>query len=153
MVMELKRANEGDCNLLFGWVNDFEVRKNSFNNNIVEYNNHVKWFYDRISSVNCVIYIAFVNKAPIGQIRIDIKGKEGVISFSIDERFRGNGYGTLMLITVVDVLCNEKVDINKLSGKVQNDNAASKIAFEKAGYKLIYTNGYSEYIKIIHENV
>ena len=133
--LHLKEATYEDCNLIFNWANDEYVRKNSFNESKISYENHVSWFKDRLSSDNCIIFILYFHKTPIGQIRIDIKGSYGIIDYSIDKNHRGSGYGSKILHMMEEVVIINYNDINKLIGKVKYNNIKSQRAFERNKYK------------------
>ena len=78
--VSLSKIQSQDCDLLFKWVNDPEVRENAFNTSPISYEEHVKWFKNKIDSKTSFIYIARVGNSPIGQIRIDIEFDQGIIS-------------------------------------------------------------------------
>ena len=93
----MRFAKLSDVDLYYKWVNNSEVRKNSFNQDVIKYENHINWFTAKINSENCFFYL-FCNKdlTPIGQVRID-KNEETVIDVSIDENQRGKLYSPKIL--------------------------------------------------------
>lgn len=133
MDIDLKEAKKNDCELLYTWVNDKIVRNNSFNSNYIEYKTHREWFEKKLSSYNTLIYIAYLQNAPIGQIRIDIEDGIGLINYSIQTTYRGNGYGTNLLKTTIELLKNNS-NLNMIVGKVKVNNIASQRAFKNAGF-------------------
>ena len=44
MSVYLKEAGRKDLDLLFQWVNEPSVRKNSFSTNVVSYEEHIEWY-------------------------------------------------------------------------------------------------------------
>src|SRR5205085_124383 len=48
--LHFRFANEYDVDLYFRWANDPLVRTNSFNQAIVIYQDHVKWFQSKLKS-------------------------------------------------------------------------------------------------------
>jgi spore coat polysaccharide biosynthesis protein SpsF len=148
--VKLRLAREEDCDLLFKWVNDPDVRKNSFNNKEISYEEHVEWFYRKINSPSSCVFIAYNGKEnPIGQIRVEIEDNIGIISYSISEPYRGRGYGTELLFKLPEKIKEKEVCVKILKGKVKKDNLPSRKAFLKAGYEEKDKGNYFEYIKKI----
>lgn len=145
MPIKFKLATASDCDLLFKWANDTSVRENSFNSNIINYEEHKKWLNDSLKSDKTYIYICYSKDKPIGQIRIDLKENTGVIDYSIDSKWRGKGYGTLLLNDIIFFIQNKGLSITKLIGKVKHTNIVSQKAFMKAGYLQKYNFEYMEY--------
>lgn len=132
----LKEVNANDCNLLFRWINEKTVRENAFNTEMILYDEHVKWLHKKIHDENTKIYIAYDGEEPIGQIRVEADDLgEGLISFSIDSNYRGKGYGTTMLLKLVNLMNKrEQQDLKRLIGKVKFENMPSRKAFLKANF-------------------
>lgn len=149
MDIKLRPVIEGDCDLLFTWVNDESVRQNAFNTSKISYEEHKKWFKSKLNSNSSIVYICYLEEKPMGQIRIDIEGNAGVISYSIAREFRGKGYGTEVLKKVVDIIKADNVKVGELIGKVKHSNIPSQRAFEKAGYECLKKHEYIEYYKVL----
>ena len=145
----LNRISEKDCELLFNWANDGDVRKNSFSSDKVLYEDHVKWFNNKIKSDKCIIFILKFKDMPIGQVRIDVESKMAVISYSLDKNYRGKGLSVVMLSLVEEEIRNSCININKLIGFVKFENIASQKVFESLKYnKKIHSDEFLEYEKI-----
>lgn len=144
MGIQFRLAEKEDCELLYKWVNDPVVRQNSFNSNPIKYEDHKNWFYKKIRAEKCIFLIVLVNDEPIGQIRLDIKGDVAIVNYSVDEQYRGRGYGTQILINIPKIIKKYNLHVNKVIGKVKLSNFASQKAFEKAGYE---RKKFSDYIK------
>jgi RimJ/RimL family protein N-acetyltransferase len=150
MKMSYRRATRSDCSLIYEWANDRTVRENSFTSDSIEYEAHVKWFEEKLNSATSRIYIAYLNARPIGQIRIEIENRNGIINYSVDSQWRGFGYGTLMLKEISAVLERDGVtNIDRVVGKVKYTNIPSQRAFIKAGYLETDVGDYKEYSKEI----
>lgn len=127
---ELVCATESDRDLLFKWANDRTVRLNSFNSDLINYQDHLKWFMNKIKSNDSIIYMFKVNKKNAGVIRLDrIEANTCLINYSISKEYRRKGYATILLI-----LIKEKYKSSLLIGKVKKDNIGSIKAFMRAGY-------------------
>lgn len=119
-----------DCDLLFNWVNDYEVRANSFNTNKIEYEEHVEWFKFEVIQNSSNMYILKVKNEKVGLVRLnELSTNEYLISYSIAKEYRGKGFGTMLLR-----LIKEKHSSRLLIGKVKKDNIGSIKAFQNAGY-------------------
>ena len=56
MGLYLRKADFKDCDVLFNWANDDEVRKNSFNQNKILYGDHIVWFNKVIYDFHIVFW-------------------------------------------------------------------------------------------------
>lgn len=149
MSVYLKDINQEDCNLVYKWANDEEVRKNSFNSGKINYENHVKWFEKKLMSDNSLMYICYNDNVPAGIIRLDIEEDCAVIGFSVDKDFRGKGYGTTMLLLLENKLKESNMPITKLVGQVKHSNLSSQKVFEKVNYFKSDNGDYIKYTKFI----
>lgn len=134
MIIYLKEATLEDVDLLFKWVNDESVRKSAFNSKLIAYSEHSEWFNQILQSSDCKIYIGYVDENPIGQIRIDLEDNIAVIDYSVDNRYRGRGYGAILLEALENEISYSLKQIKLIMGKVKYDNIYSRQTFEKAGY-------------------
>lgn len=127
---KLVNATDDDCNLLFQWANDREVRLNSFNSEPIEYDEHIKWFNNKLQSKDSIIYIFKVYNENVGLIRLDkIQNNTYLINYSIAKEHRGKGYAIVLLNTI-----KQKYKSSLLIGKVKKENTASIKAFIKSEY-------------------
>jgi UDP-2,4-diacetamido-2,4,6-trideoxy-beta-L-altropyranose hydrolase len=128
-------AQAQDCDLYYQWANDEVVRKNSFNQDAISYENHVQWFKAKLQAVNCYFYM-FLDKEtnrPAGQVRIDKSGDEVIIGISIDEEFRGKSLGVEMLNKAsADYQFKNPEAI--IVAYIKTENIASYKLFKKAGF-------------------
>lgn len=150
MDIALKQASKEDCDLLFSWVNNESVRKNSFNQDKILYEDHIKWFDNRINSNECFIFILEEQDVPIGQVRIDIESKKtAIISYSIDENYRGRGLSLVMLTLLEKKIKCDFLNINKLIGFVKIENIASQKTFESLKFNKKTHSNFLEYEKYL----
>lgn len=149
MKMYLKEANENDCDLIFQWANEELVRKNSFNSNKIKYEEHVKWFKNKLGSADCYLYIFYLDGTPAGQARLDVENKVGLISYSLDKNYRGKALALEMLNLLEQKICESNIDIGSLIGYVKTDNLASQKIFERLNYDKLIDNEVLKYYKFI----
>lgn len=133
-----RKATSQDINLVFEWANDPVTRSNSFNQNPIPYENHTKWFSNKLASDSCIMLILEADNQPVGILRLDIVSddpKTAEISYSISPLHRGKGYGTQMIASVKVLPEISEFEIQKLIANVKESNVSSQICFEKAGYQ------------------
>jgi len=145
--MELMEAKYENAKLLFNWVNDPVMRKNSFNSAIIKWEDHLTWFVKKLEDVNTKIYIAFFKDMPCGQIRFDKKDTNAYIDFYIDSEFRGKGLGIKLLIQGCERIFYEWSKIRSVVGEVKKNNISSRKSFLKAGFDELENENFIVYIK------
>ena len=140
-----RKAKISDVNIYYKWINDELVRENSFNSNIIKWEDHFKWFEEKINNPNYYFYLfQDANNNLIGQVRIEkINEIESLVGISISFEHRGFGYGPIILTEA----CNEFFKSNSnfiINAYIKNENISSKNIFEKAGFhwlnKVLYNN-------------
>lgn len=141
--LQIRLANIDDMKNVFDLSNDDTVRKNSINQNKIEWEDHVKWFRNRIDKSHFYI-VENKNKEFVAQVRFD-EQLESTISISITKNFRGKG-----LASEIIKQCSKKSKLKNIVALVKKENLASQKSFLKAGYK--YDSSENDYIKYRWEN-
>ena len=156
----LRPATENDCALLFRFRNEALVRAMSFHTEEIPYEVHADFFEKLMREEDRKQYILEVDEEPAGQLRIrqcenPLNGEftAAEISYSIDPRFRGKGWGTLLLKQAGTKAEESFPEAALLIGSVKPGNKASMKAFEKAGFQ-IHETGEDKitYIKALNTN-
>lgn len=134
-MLTFRNATENDVRLYFEWANDEEVRRQSFNTDKIEWDQHIGWFNKRLSDPDTIMLI-FENEdgKPVGQIRFQREeGNHHVIGISIAKDFRGKGYAVTLLKNSSDHFL--KMHSNStIQAYIKNTNNASIKSFKKAGF-------------------
>jgi RimJ/RimL family protein N-acetyltransferase len=141
-----RKANLSDINLYFNWLNDSEVRAKSFDSSIIKWEDHVKWFTEKISNPDFFFYL-FQNKNLdyIGQVTIQkINDKDSVIGVSICSEHRGMGYGSIILIESCKDFFRIYNDF-KINAYIKKNNISSKYVIEKAGFIFLENINYNNF--------
>ncbi len=134
--LQLRRATEDDCQLLWQWRNDPTVRATTFTDNLVPLDSHQVWFRNRLEDEQCQLLIGEdSDRTPVGQIRFDIKQDEAEISISIAREQRGHGYGTSLIRLATEELFSRSA-VRCVNAFIRQDNTASQRMFDKAGFCL-----------------
>jgi UDP-2,4-diacetamido-2,4,6-trideoxy-beta-L-altropyranose hydrolase len=133
--IQLRPVIEDDCEILWHWANDPVIRSVSFSSESISWTDHVQWFTSKLCDQNCVFYIALnPDNVPIGQVRYDITQKEATISLALAESFRGQGYGSNLVLFSCKKL-GQNLGVERINAYVKPDNLASITVFLKSGFK------------------
>lgn len=138
MSVYLRKADIADLDLLFHWVNDPLVRKNSFLTSHVSYERHKDWYRKILCDPNCRQYICMDNDYPLGQARIECRQDIVEINYSICAEKRSKGYGKKLLELISRQAWIDFPQAKKIIGRVKSENTASQKAFLNAGYQEDY---------------
>lgn len=138
--ISLRKATIEDMETTFAWVNDPKVRAYSYQQAEVPKTEHISWFGNKIRSDNCMYFILEANKGAVGSIRFDIEEDQSSakISYLVDPKCTGKGYGTYLLEKGVSQLKNLVPTIKSVFGLVLKENAASVKIFKKLGYEVAF---------------
>lgn len=130
----LRNSNSNDSNIIFKWSNEPYVRNNSFSKKKISKQEHHKWFKNHVGKKE-KIYIFCSNNYLIGLIRFK-KFYRGIkISYLISRKFRGKGYGKIMLKLFVKKIRNSNFYKKKIIyAFVFKKNIASSLVLLKAGF-------------------
>jgi RimJ/RimL family protein N-acetyltransferase len=79
-------------------------------------------------------YIFEYKNTPVAQLRFDT-GEEAVISYSIDKKYRGRGWGTLVLQSGIELFRDECHETIPVVGYVKAGNENSHRVFKDLGFK------------------
>ncbi len=131
----IRLATESDCELIWNWANDPEVRQSAFCTEKFSFEDHKQWFYSKIIDPGCFQFVCYNSSdKPIGQIRFDkICNREYEVDISIDRRFRSKGYGAELIKQALCELKNH-TEVDVVHSHVKFGNSASKNVFLKVGF-------------------
>jgi RimJ/RimL family protein N-acetyltransferase len=133
----IRRASENDLHITFDWASNKIIRKYAIQKGDIVFEEHKKWFLNKINVDNCVYFIAEVNKIPIGSIRFDINNNnEALLSFLLEPTFHGKGYGKKILEKGCEELLNIR-QLTKIEGVVSIENIPSLKTFKSLGFNQV----------------
>lgn len=135
--LRLREATISDLELYYTWVNDPLVRLTSFSSEPVDYNVHSEWFYSRIKSKECLMYVCMGPKnLPVGQVRFDRINTGFVrISYSLDVFARGMGLASTMLGLAMSRLYSTWDTQFTLIAELKSTNIASLKTLKSVGFR------------------
>lgn len=133
----MRKANHLDIDVLFAWANDPNTRENSYNQELIGYTDHVRWFNNLINDTSTELWIfSNAQNELIGNVRIQEKeGGNAVIGISVDIKARGRGYAAKMIQKVSSLYKIDHPEI-VIEAWIKKTNTASFKVFTKAGYVL-----------------
>lgn len=127
-------ANNNDVALYYDWANDELVRKNSYVQQTITFEEHVAWFTKKLNAGICKFYLFLMNGEPAGQVRIDRSGNETVIGVSVSEAHRGKGLACEMIRSASDHYLKTFRE-DTIFAYIKEENKASFKSFVQAGFQ------------------
>ena len=136
-MLKFREATKQDVYLYFAWANDETVRKNSFQSTSITFENHERWFENKLNSPQTLLLVFEDEKNnPVGQVRFETQKEYALVGISIDINHRGKGYA-LEMLKQSSANYFERYPDNYLIAYIKKDNFASYKAFVSAGYELL----------------
>ena len=125
-------ANINDMKSVFDLSNDDIVRANSIHSEKIKWENHIKWFNDKIAFKNILFYILEFDGNFAGYCHIDMEDNdEWIATIHISKAYRGRNLGFNFLKTI----CESNSDKNIIA-YIKTSNIASKKIFEKNNFQI-----------------
>jgi UDP-2,4-diacetamido-2,4,6-trideoxy-beta-L-altropyranose hydrolase len=134
--LRLRKVHLEDCELLWKWANDSEVRACSFSTESISWDTHRLWFSKQLEDFRHQLFIGINEEdKPIGQVRFDTWDNEyAEVSVSLDSNHRGRGYGTLLINLGVEEILRQ-TPVKEIHAWIKPNNLVSCKTFEKAQFK------------------
>lgn len=123
----IRPITDTDSEALWRIRNSEGVRATSHTSSVIPRANHDAWFVKYRANPNNLCWVVVVNDEVAGYCRVD----EALVSIAVDERFKGQGLGKLLLAEAVN---QSKSRWPIIKAEVQTDNIASIKLFEKVGF-------------------
>ena len=137
--ISLRPATDSDCELIWQWRNDPEVRSVALNQQLIAWSAHDEWFEQSQADSNCQILIAENTAArPIGQIefRFDALENRVALNLILDQKHRGRGTGVLLIEIALERIF-ATTEVKNVVAIMRSGNTASEKSFRTAGFKTI----------------
>ncbi len=140
--LTVRKVSPADIDKIYLLSNDPYVRKNSFNERLIDYNSHKEWFFNTLRSKNCLFLVAELKGCFAGQLRYEIQHDIATISISINKELRGLGIGEVFVEKSLSFLKGENPVVKSINAYVKEGNLASIRLFEKLGFCFIRKSTY-----------
>lgn len=135
--LNLRPFGPQDRELLWRWANDPTVRQSAFSFKPITWEEHVRWFDQKLGDKDTVIFIVEQEAGDaVGQVRFQIHDHDAEISVSVDAEFRGRGCGRSMLWQALDAISDIR-DLTRVNAYIRPENAVSRSLFERVGFHKI----------------
>ena len=145
----LRLVDKYDKNLILEWANDKLSRENSFSSAEISEEVHEKWFDNILSSCDNKLFVMMNGEVPVGQIRLEILRNSGTVSYSIDNKYRGYGFGKIILELLEDWISFNYDTEFIIIGYVKTNNTTSGHIFESLDFMKSENSKYIKYSKQI----
>jgi len=133
--VSLRPAEEKDCALIWRWRNDESTRIWFGDTAPIPYQDHKKWFFNKLNSSDTQILIVLNEESKeIGQVRFHlISSRTAEIRVIIDPAERGKGYGSSAIKASCEYAFKE-LGVEEIIAYIKKENEPSIKAFIKAGF-------------------
>jgi len=138
--LTFRMAQMEDAELLLEWRNEEQTRLNSLTTDMVTMENHLKWLRAKQPTIS----IGMLDGVPVGQVRVNLDyighpnlHVEHVLSFSVDHRYRNQGFGRQLVLS--------QMWQRPLLAQVKPENAPSLRVFERLNWSRSEVNGLVEF--------
>ena len=133
--IKIRSAKENDSKDIFEWRNDKITRQMSHSSEIIDYENHSRWYSSSLDSESRILLICEDDSnEKIAIIRFDISESSAVISINLNPTQRGKGLARSCLIGSIEFFSREYIEINNLIAEIKEDNIASQKTFLGIGF-------------------
>ena len=138
--MKIRNAKLTDSVDILCWRNNINTRMMSKNNNIINQNEHNKWFNLALDDPNCFIYIGIKNNVKLGIVKFDcnFNNMSTEVSINLNPKVRGQGISSDLLHLSIKNISYLKFNLYKATIKTSNN--LSKKIFVKCGFKFDYSD-------------
>jgi len=132
----LRRATLADMWDLYKLSNSPEVRAVSFHQDPITREEHEKWYQNKLSDDNCIMFVITNNDRDfVGSIRFDkTSTQECIVSILINQQFRGRGVGTQAIKEASKIIMNNSPTC-RIKARILKNNIGSLKSFLRAGYQ------------------
>ena len=145
LASNIREVKKTDCELLFEWANNSEVRKNAISKELIIFENHVNWFNSKLNSTNSKMFILEFNDVPVGQIRYDKQHDDWLIDYSVDSKYRGFGFGKMLVEKTLDFFKEEKISAAVKKENIASENVFKSLKFNETESEIIKNETYKKF--------
>lgn len=130
-------ATLSDAREVFNLSSDPVVRKNSFCQDLISWENHLAWMKKKLQSPNCHFYLVKNHNGQLaGQVRFEfVENGKYEVSLSITSEYRGRHFSTCILVCAIQALQQTVGHAAELTARIKKDNISSLKCFQSAGFR------------------
>ena len=121
--MQIRTIKKEDCIEIFNWRNNKISRIMSFNNQIISFSDHEKWFKENINNPLIVFFIGENENGKLGIVRfeLDLKKNFSEVSINMNPEMRGKGFGRELLKKSIEAYLKNRKCVLKAKIKIENE--------------------------------
>ncbi len=131
-MVEFRKVTEDDLSTIYRWRNDPIVRKNSFNQEEISWEEHLGYWSARMKNSNAYSFMIVSENEDVGLVRLDREGDACEMHILIAPDKHGRGLGKVAIAKTKNMA--RRLDIKKLIARIRDENAASKKIFTENGF-------------------
>ena len=137
--IKIRIAKKNDIKDIFEWRNDELTRQMSHSSEVVDWENHRKWFLNSLNLKSRILLICEdIHNNKIAVIRFDISKLSSVISINLNPTQRSKGLAKSCLVKSIEFFSREYSEIKRLVAEIKENNIASQKTFMGIGFKKFY---------------
>jgi UDP-2,4-diacetamido-2,4,6-trideoxy-beta-L-altropyranose hydrolase len=145
--LTVRKARITDLECCFNWVNDAEVRMQSYNQHPIAMETHGQWFRQKLEDPSSYYYLLEMDGNPVAQIRFQIQDNEAVLGYLVDSSIRSKGLGTTILGKGIEQFVKDYQKPVHIVGYVKRTNIPSQRSFERLAFYKEDTDAYMDSYK------
>jgi RimJ/RimL family protein N-acetyltransferase len=134
--VRLRAATEADADLLLSWRNEPDAVRYSRGGRPVNQAEHRAWLRQRLADPSTRLWIGEESRTPVGQVRVDRRDDEWLVSIAVAPEARGRGVARALLAALQTEMSASAAS-GRLMAEVHRDNTASTRAFAAAGFEAV----------------
>jgi UDP-2,4-diacetamido-2,4,6-trideoxy-beta-L-altropyranose hydrolase len=143
--MIMRPVEARDCRMLWEWANDRMVRQVSFSSAAIPWEEHGRWFSEKLHDPTCLFLMFEDDGNPAGTARIQCTTAiDAEISVTIAPQYRGRGLASHLIEQAID-RAFANFATQRVHALVKPDNLASSKSFESSGFFLVGTTTVNAY--------
>jgi len=137
--VDYRKALQDDMDDVFAWINDPDTRAMSLNHDLIDYDDHQKWYENKLCDDENVMVIGYVDDhdqlKKTGIVRFENRYTSVRVSINLSPECRGHGVGVEFLLKSQDFIPTAW-PATLLMAEIKSQNVASIKTFLNAGYSL-----------------
>ncbi|MFH0840011.1 MAG: GNAT family N-acetyltransferase [Candidatus Omnitrophota bacterium] len=132
--ISLLRATEDDGIHILNWRNDPTVQSNFFDSRRISFEEHMRWYKEKLRDPDAALYISRYGNDRIGVIRFEKKKAAVSVSVNVAPHLIGKGFGSEIIRLGTERYYAETKQNVPVVAEIKIENISSQKAFRKAGY-------------------
>ena len=138
--LQLRLAGPDDSATFRSLRNDPVTVGFSTTNRAVDPDEHRRWYTDRLDDPASRLWVAELDGAAVGTLRLQVETGVGRVSIAVDERYRGQGLGRQMLLAGRARVADDW-QVHTLEALIHPLNQPSRRAFASVGFSQVNSCG------------